>query len=281
MKRVTVHNRNHLGKRKKCRWPCVALTLNEQKMLIRDQQHEIKQLKQELEALTSDKNKFFAIIAHDLRNPLGGIQNLSELLYRNFEELDAEKQKKYIFNIKSSAKSVYILLDNLLHWSGLQMGSLMVNPLNFDLNIVIMQNIDLLLGIAMQKNIVMNFKEEDHCKVLADKDMINTVVRNLLTNAVKFTPEGGHINIHLKQNANFWLCSISDTGIGIAEEAQKNLFTLQQQSPETPRSKDKGIGLGLLLCKEFTLRNGGEIMVESEMGKGSTFTISIPAAGSV
>ncbi|MBN2807789.1 MAG: hypothetical protein JXR22_14120, partial [Prolixibacteraceae bacterium] len=110
-----------------------------QKSLIREQQLEIDQLKQHIEALTADKNKFFAIIAHDLRNPLGGIQNLSEVLYRNFEELDEEKRKKYLFNIKSSAKSVYILLDNLLHWSGLQMGSLKVNPVNFDLNIVMLQ----------------------------------------------------------------------------------------------------------------------------------------------
>ena len=248
-----------------------------QKAEITAQKEEIQKQRDKIERLNQTKDKFFAIIAHDLRNPLGGIYKLSDVVLENYEILSTEKLRKYITSIKNSAENVYNLLDNLLQWASIQLGSITVKPEKFRINKVINENIDLLEGLTIQKKIKILFAKNTEFIANADQKMINTVIRNLLTNAVKFTNEDGLISIDIDTIGNFHKVSISDTGIGISKEEMKFLFKLAPDSALIGKSKEKGMGLGLILCEEFILLNRGKIWLESEQGKGSTFFITIPA----
>ncbi|MFA9388615.1 MAG: tetratricopeptide repeat protein [Prolixibacteraceae bacterium] len=252
------------------------IELLKQKDEIMAQKEEIILQRNRIEALNATKDKFFAIIAHDLRNPLGGIFKLSEVIYNNLEFISKEKLEKYLKNIKTTTEGVYLLLDNLLNWASIQSGSIKVHPHRFNLSEVIQENKVLLTSLAIQKNISIHFDETSESMAYADKEMISTVLRNLMTNAIKFTPEQGKLSVDLERKNNFWQVSITDTGVGISPEDQQLLFTLLPDSKNLGHSREKGIGLGLILCKEFTVRNGGEIWVSSEIDKGSTFVITIP-----
>lgn len=250
--------------------------LSEQKEEITAQKEEIETQRDRIEALNKTKDRFFAIIAHDLKNPLGGVFKLSEVIQTEYETMETEKLKTYLFHLHNSAEKAYILLENLLQWATLQLGKISVSRKSFNLMDVMRDNTDLLAGYASHKNISIQYESCTECVVYADPDLTNTVIRNLLTNALKFTPESGSIKIRVNFNAKYWIVSITDTGIGISDEDQKILFNLANQSKNIGASKEKGTGLGLILCKEFTELNGGKIWLESEPGKGSTFFISIP-----
>jgi signal transduction histidine kinase len=250
--------------------------LREQKEEITTQKEEIQTQHDRIEALNKTKDRFFAIIAHDLKNPLGGVYKLSEVIQTDYETMETEKLNTYLFHLRNSAEKAYILLENLLQWATLQLGKISVSRKVFNLIEVIRDNTDLLAGYASQKNISIQHESCNECVVYADPDLTNTVIRNLLTNALKFTPENGSVKIKVNFEANYWIVSITDTGIGISGDDQKLLFNLASQSKNIGTSKEKGTGLGLILCKEFTELNGGKIWLESELGKGSTFFVSIP-----
>lgn len=247
-----------------------------QKEEITLQKEEILAQRNRIKALNDTKDKFFAIIGHDLRNPLSGIYKLSEVVYTNFDFLERDKLKKYLLNIKTTSEGVYSLLDNLLKWASLQTGALSVNAHEFDIAKLIKQNKELLTSMAAQKNIQLSYSNGVNCLAFADEEMINTVLRNLMINAIKFTNDGGSISIDLERHDTSWKVCISDTGIGMTKEMQDVLFDLSPLSKNERKSKNSGVGLGLVLCKEFTQLNGGKIWVNSEINKGSKFCFTIP-----
>ncbi|MCZ4693622.1 PAS domain-containing sensor histidine kinase [Ancylomarina euxinus] len=228
-----------------------------------------------LEEALKTKDKFFSIIAHDLRNPFGSLRTLSEYL-QNSEDLTKEEIQEFAEIIHASACQGYDLLENLLEWSRSQRGSIKWQPQEFDLVELIDSNIKLIQANIHKKQIHLNFQAETSQYVFADKYMIDTVIRNLLANAVKFTYMNGNIDVFLIEKEKHYCVSIKDDGKGISKNNQKKLFHLDNQYSSLGTAMETGTGLGLILCKEFIDINNGEIWVESEGGKGSCFSFTVP-----
>lgn len=245
---------------------------------IQKQKEELEEQRKELVALNSTKDKFFAIIAHDLKNPFSTVLGLSELLAREFESFEPEKLKVFIHQIYKYSNNTYNLLENLLQWSLLQTGRMQLKKKDEDLSKIILDNIELLKGNANQKGIDINMLCFGEYLSYIDLNMITTVVRNLLSNAIKFTPLNGQIAININCQGDFWSVTVSDNGVGIEREDLGRLFNIDSNPSTIGTSQEKGTGLGLILCKEFVERNGGKISVESEFGKGTTFTFTVPKA---
>jgi PAS domain S-box-containing protein len=239
---------------------------------------EIKKYAEELKQLNSTKDKFFSIIAHDLRNPFITILGFSDLLLTDYEELSDKEKKYYIDEMKKSAEISHDLLQNLLQWSRSQTGRIEFNPTKLSLEKIAKGNLELLKATAERKQITINSKLEDEIYVLADEDMLNTVIRNLITNAIKFTNVNGTISIGAKLKDDLAEIYVIDNGVGMDRKQIANLFRLEVSHSTTGTYNEVGTGLGLLLCKEFVEKNGGTIWVESEPGKGTNFSFSIPLA---
>jgi signal transduction histidine kinase len=247
------------------------LELEEQKRVI-----EFK--KNQLEISDATKNKFFRIIAHDLRNPISTVVGTTSHILTNFELTDSKTTKKLIEDMSSLSMTTYNLLENLLDWSTSQMGELRFNPSILDLKSLITQNIELVKRKIESKNINLVFQVSDDIEVLADENMLQTVVRNLISNAVKFTFDNGTIEISANVVDDICFLSVKDTGIGISKENIKNLFRIDKDVRTYGTHNEKGAGLGLILCKEFIELNGGKISVTSEPQKGTEFIISLKLA---
>ena len=226
--------------------------------------------------LNAQKDKFFSIIAHDLLNPFNSIVGFSELLMDRINEKDYKEIDEYAKIINQSSKQVKDLLMNLLEWSRTQIGRMQFKPENFELVNLIGENIMLFDVIAGQKAITINKVSPHEITVFADKPMISTVLRNLISNAIKFTRKGGKINISAEKRATEILVSVSDNGIGITPERLEKLFRIDENNSTSGTNNEKGTGLGLILCKEFVENHGGKIWVESEEGKGSAFYFTLP-----
>lgn len=226
--------------------------------------------------LNGQKDKLFSIIAHDLLNPFSSILGFSELLMDRINEKDYNEIDEYAKIIKQSSQQTLDLLMNLLEWSRTQIGRVWFTPENFDLVDLIVENKMLFDVIAGQKAITINKVSPHEIAVFADKPMISTVLRNLISNAIKFTREGGEINISAEKRAKDILVSVSDNGIGIARERLEKLFHIDESNSTFGTNNEKGTGLGLVLCKEFVENHGGKIGIESEEGKGSTFYVTLP-----
>jgi signal transduction histidine kinase len=236
---------------------------------------EVQKQALELSQLNATKDKFFSMIAHDLRNPFNNIQGLSELVLSELENKNYENIAEYTDYIMQSSKKTYELLENLLEWAKIQTGRLEANPERFRILSIIRDNASLLNEIASKKEIEILIDEKKNPEVYADKNMIKTVIRNLITNALKFTPSKGKINIKINEEDEYVRVGITDTGIGIQKEDLPKLFKID--SGNAIRNKEeRGSGLGLILCKELIEINNGEIFVESEAGKGSTFYFTLP-----
>ncbi len=260
--------------------------LEERQQQIEEQTEKLEVKKEELESanihlneLNSTKDKFFSIIAHDLKNPFNTILGFAELLIMKFEKLSEEKKYKYSEVIYKSSKNIYDLLENLLQWSRTQTDKIAFEPSEFDLDNLVIQNITLLNENISKKNITVNYAQSDKFAVFADRNMINTVIRNLLTNAIKFTDIGGKITIYYQKKNGDIEFSIKDTGVGMSEEEIKQIFRVDTNISKTGTEGETGTGLGLILCKEFIKKNGGSIWVESKSGEGSKFYFTVPASG--
>lgn len=243
---------------------------------VESQAKELEKQRTELEALNTTKDKFFAIIAHDLKNPFSTVLGLSELLAREFETFDSDSLKNFITQIYKYSNNTFNLLENLLQWSMVQTGRMPMRPKLVNLNHIIDENIDLLSGNAVNKGITITKQTCTECCAYVDANQTTTVVRNLLSNAIKFTSAEGKISIQVVPHDEFWQISVKDTGIGISEKDQKKLFLIGSNPSTTGTLQETGTGLGLILCKEFVERNGGKIWVESHVGKGSTFNFTVP-----
>lgn len=228
-----------------------------------------------LRELNAQKDKFFSIIAHDLKSPFNTIMGFSELLMEQINEKDYNGVDEYAKMIMESSKQALDLLMNLLEWSRVQTGRMQFSPENFDLVHLVDENILLFDLIAAQKAITINKSLPHEFIIFADKQMIRTVLRNLISNAIKFTRQGGEINISAEKTAKEVHISVSDNGIGIAPERIEKLFRIDESNSTYGTNDEAGTGLGLILCKEFVEKHGGRIWVESEQEKGSTFYVSL------
>ncbi len=257
--------------------------LNDQNILLEKEIFERKKIEQslreseqKLQELNSTKDKFFSILAHDLRNPFNTIMGFSELLLTQKQHITEDKADHFYKLINEASKSAYNLLSNLLEWSRAQTGTISFIPFNFDVSQVISESLKLLEGSAAKKGIKFISEVKVKTEIFADMNMITTILRNLISNAIKFTGEGGTIKILAHQVDEFVHLEINDTGVGIKEQDIQNLFKIDSNKSTLGTNNETGTGLGLILCKEFVERNGGKIWVESTLKLGSSFIFSVP-----
>ena len=246
---------------------------------ILNQKQSIEVQRKELESLNTTKDKFFAIIAHDLKNPFSTVLGLSELLAKEFESFEPDKLKVFIEQIYKYSNNTFNVLENLLQWSMLQTGRMPLRPKLIDFKGLIDENIELLRGNALQKGIKIETEIENDLFVYVDVSMITTVLRNLLSNAIKFTSQYGFIKIKVEKDDKMVKVSVIDNGVGVSNQDLEKLFKIDSNPTTIGTSQEKGTGLGLILCKDFVERNGGKIWVESELEKGSRFIFVIPSVG--
>lgn len=228
-----------------------------------------------LKEANATKDKLFSIIAHDLRGPIGNFQPVLELLTTE-ENLDEADRRALMEGLLQGSKTAFELLENLLSWAKSQSNRIELKPVYFYINETISHNVDLLQSTANQKEIKIEVKADDGLTAFADPDSINLVIRNLLSNAIKFTRNHGAITI-LAQDSGPWIeVAVEDNGVGINQEVMAKLFSINSSHTSSGTNQEKGSGLGLVLCKDFVEKNGGEIRVESVLGEGSKFTFTVP-----
>jgi len=238
--------------------------------------NKIKESEIQLRELNATKDKLFSIIAHDLRSPFNGILGFSELLIENVNEFETAETEKYLGIINSSAKNTLVLLDNLLDWAKTQTGQINFNPEKLILSSIIHEVIETSNSMAKIKGISLNYIKSDKIEAFADENMLKIVLRNLISNAIKFTKVGGKIRVYAISKQGRVEITISDNGVGMNDETQNSLFSLETNETTMGTANEKGSGLGLVLCKEFVEKLGGNIWVESEEGKGSNFKFTLP-----
>jgi two-component system sensor histidine kinase/response regulator len=237
---------------------------------------QIKLKNEELQKLNAEKDKFFSIIAHDLKTPFNSIMGLSEILVENMKEKDYNEIEKYAEMIMFSSQKAVSLLMNLMEWSQTQTGRMNFNPVSLEIFSIINEAILLHAETAKQKSINISATQESLIRIFADKAMISTILRNLIYNAIKFTNPGGNIIISAEVNQKEVIIYVKDSGIGLEKTTIEKLFRIDVNHSTPGTQKEKGTGLGLILCKEFVEKHNGKIWVESEVGKGSTFFFTIP-----
>ena len=237
---------------------------------------ELIQYQKQLLKLNLDKDRFISILGHDLKSPFNGLLGLSELLTKNIREYDIDEIEVFVNHINISARKTYNLLEDLLMWVRSQSGKIPFKPQNLIFADLCRNILDIHKPGADAKHITINYNFTDGIIVFADIDMVKTVMRNLVSNAIKFTNNNGTININAEENSEIVGISVSDNGIGIKPDNLTKLFDITQVLTTTGTAEEAGTGLGLLLCKEFVEKHGGTIWVESEVGKGSDFKFTLP-----
>lgn len=238
----------------------------------------VEQRTKELKELNATKDKFFSIIAHDLKNPFNTLIGFTELMRDNVQNFNQEKIQEFSNILYQTSKNSYALLKNLLDWSRSQTGRLDIKPEKIDVHELTEENLKLLLNNAEKKNIKLYNEVHPEIFIWADYNMINTVLRNLISNAIKYSHEGGHVKIDSYDEGDKTVVCVTDNGIGIKSDVINRLFRIDEHYTTTGTAKETGTGLGLILCKEFIDKNKGEIWVESTFGQGSSFKFSLPTA---
>ena len=232
-----------------------------------------------LKQLNATKDKFFSIISHDLKNPFTSLLSISELMSDDYEELEEEDKEQGIKKVHESAKRIYRLLENLLTWSRAQSGRINYEPVIVHLNEIVGENLLLLEEAAIKKGITLHSQFPGAIHAYCDREMINTIVRNLLSNAIKFSRKDEPVKVEIEDMKVSWKINIIDQGIGISDENQKKIFQIDTKFKSEGTSGEKGTGLGLIICKEFVEKNGGDISIFSKEGEGSTFSFTVPKTG--
>ena len=237
---------------------------------------ELKESEARLSEANVTKDRFFSIIGHDLRSPFSSIIGISEILVAQIEEKDYEGIDNYARIIYDSSKRAMNLLTNLLEWSRAQTGKIKFDPEYFEFVTTINEVVALYIDSAEQKSIQISKKLPLDIPVVADKAMVKTILRNLISNAIKFTNPGGEIIIGAEQNEKELIVYVTDNGVGIKKEHIDKLFRIDYNYSTLGTNREKGTGLGLLLCKEFIEMHGGKIWAESIATKGCRFNFSLP-----
>jgi signal transduction histidine kinase len=216
-------------------------------------------------------------MAHDLRSPFNALLGLSDLLIENLRIYNIDEIEELVTHIKTSTQGTYALLEDLLKWTRAQSGSIPFNPQYLNIQDICKNILEFLIANASSKKITINLLIRNNLSVYSDADMLKTVLRNLISNAIKFTNTGGVIEINAEENQKNIIVSVSDNGIGMSAEKMKKLFDISQiQTTSSGTANETGTGFGLLLCKEFVEKHGGKIWVESKCGKGSDFKFTLP-----
>jgi len=240
-------------------------------------EEEIRETNLLLKRSNAEKDKFFSIIAHDLRSPFNGFLGLTQIMAEELPSLSMAQLQDLALSMKNSATNLYSLLENLLEWSQIQKGSIPFNPVEIQLRLLVDEVIALAIENAKSKEIEIGRDIPEEISVFADRNMLLTVIRNLVSNAMKFTRKGGKVSVSAKitDDKNVEI-AIQDTGIGMSQKMLENLFRIDIKTNRTGTEGEPSTGLGLLLCKEFVEKHDGKIRVESDVGKGSTFYFTIP-----
>ncbi|GAB1444258.1 hypothetical protein MASR2M39_31080 [Ignavibacteriales bacterium] len=242
-------------------------------------EQELQKANEELLRTNAEKDRFFSIIAHDLRSPIGTLIQTTEILNDEDEELSEEETGKLLNNLGRSAKSAFKLLENLLEWSKMKSGRISFEPAPLQLINVVNDAVRLLHHQADLKQITLKNGVEADLRVVADKNMTSLVVRNLIANSIKFTPEGGNIGIFaVGLEDRFVKVSVKDTGIGMPRDIIENMFKIDSKVRRPGTNGEPSSGLGLLLCHEFVEKHNGKIWAESEENVGTVFHFTLPAA---
>ncbi len=259
--------------RSKRKMNSVLVTHNDE---VTKQKEELQRLNEQLTELIATKDKFFSIIAHDLKSPFQGLLGYSSILSQEYSTLTEEEKISFIHNIEELSNSSYRLLENLLEWSRIQTGKMNLNVENFNLLAEVFSTLSLIKQTANNKGIEFNYNIDNSIFINADKYMLTAIIRNLASNSIKFTNSGGKIDLTVEKVEHFIRFSVKDTGIGISKDSIDKLFRVDKNISTKGTANEEGTGLGLLLCKEMIERHGGAITVESEVGKGTIFTFTIP-----
>lgn len=242
------------------------------------QEELLKRNNAELKENNATKDKLFSIIAHDLKNPIGNILMISELMANSMKNQENETSEELLAMIGSQAKETMNLLETLFEWAKSQTGHINYKPEILNLQKIIEQVVEIHNPAAILKGINLDIVQSDEIFVFADPNMLQAVLRNLITNAIKFTNQGGLISITAEILPDCSKITVADNGVGMDQETQKSLFHIDTTVTTTGTANEKGTGLGLIICKEFIEKHGGRIRVESEPGKGSKFIFNLPSA---
>jgi signal transduction histidine kinase len=238
----------------------------------------LEKSEKQLQQANADKDKFFTIIAHDLKSPFNGLLGLTTLISESFDELPHHEMKNLLLELKNSAANVYALVEGLLSWSQIQTGKISYKKEKTDLAKISSKVTEQFATSAKNKDILLEQQIEKNTFAIADEKSISTVLRNLVSNAIKYTNPGGEISVSAIQKNNHVEITVADTGVGMKKTKLDKLFSISEKISEPGTGNEKGTGLGLILCKEFVEKNDGTIWAESKPGKGSRFIFTLPAA---
>ena len=242
-------------------------------VILNNEKIKYKKLAEDYKQVSITKDKFFSIISHDLKSPFNSILGFSELLLKNIRKYPVEKTEKFVENIYNVSKNTFNLLENLLEWSRVQSKKIKPNFQHLLINEIISDVVELLKDVAEQKLINLTFEHNSPLKIYADEEMLKTVLRNLISNAIKFTDVNGNVAINTFENNKKVYLEVVDSGVGMDEKSKNNLFKIGVQHSTIGTNGEKGTGLGLILCFELMELNNGKIFVESEKDKGTKFTL--------
>lgn len=239
-------------------------------------EEKIKKYVTELEELNATKNRFFSIIAHDLKNPFQGLLAFSSYLKNEIDELTNEEIHEFSEGIYETADQLFSLLNNLLTWSMVQIGNIDYKPVILNLHEIVNEVIDILKINALKKNISIHNGMNKHTIIFADRNMMSSIFRNLISNAIKFTGQGGKVEIFSNEKDDFFEIDISDTGVGMDDKRLGEIFRIGYHVSTKGTDKEQGTGLGLILVKEFVEKNGGSIRAFSKLNHGTNFRFTVP-----
>ena len=239
----------------------------------------LKENEKQLRQLNIDKDRFISILSHDLINPFNNLLGLSEMLKEDVTKLKPEEIEEMAVSINRSAQNTYNLLEDILIWIRTQQGKIPFKPQNLIFSDICSNVVGILDSVATSKKITINCFASKDTSIFADANMVKTIMRNLVSNALKFTNKGGNININVEENPESAIVTVSDNGIGIKPEDLTKLFDISKVLSTSGTEEETGTGLGLLLCKEFVEKHNGKIWVESISGVGSDFKFTLPLSG--
>jgi len=237
----------------------------------------LQESQNKLEVLNANKDRFFSILSHDLRGPFVGLLGYTKILADIARREGGDDVGLAAESVNESAQGVYDLLENLLDWSRLQMNRVEFNPRQINISKIVEETCQLFEPVAAEKSVQLTVQIGRSVKVFADPDMVSTILRNLIGNAIKFTPEKGIVSVAITQNPEGAEIRVSDNGLGLSSDQLERLFDIGEKTQRTGTRGETGTGLGLHICKELVEKQSGGICVESEEGKGSVFTVTLPS----
>lgn len=242
---------------------------------------QLRSREMELKDLNNTKDTLLSVISHDLKTPFFNIMSLGELLLKNYKTFSENEIKEFIDNIVQASRVSHNLLENLLNWTRVQTGKILFKPEPLDLNDILKGNVTFVQPQAENKDIKCEYKMKEDLQVFADKNMLNTIIRNLITNAIKYTPRGGSVLVKARRKKKKALIEVIDTGIGISAAKVKLILSRNNFKTTPGTEEESGSGFGLVLTSEFVEKNEGKLFIESSIGKGSVFGFTIPLSDEV